>query len=66
MENLYLVCDGIATELAYPIDFDGETSVLALADSEGEALRLAGEYDRGELMYDNWEWNGQTVAALRD
>jgi hypothetical protein len=64
-KKLYLIADGDVTLADTDTKVDGETSVLAYAESEEEALELAKAYDAGKIQYDNVMVNGKTVAALQ-
>lgn len=64
MKNLYLVKEGTVTKIDAPVEFDGNNSVLAVAESFADALKLAEDYDNGLIQYDNIEWKGSTIAAL--
>jgi hypothetical protein len=65
MTELYLVSEGEVSALNEPVEWDGETTVLVLAESEAAALQAAADYDRGLLEPGNMAWNGSTIAVVR-
>jgi len=66
MKALYRVEGGIAEHCPpASTDVDGHTSILAYAEDDKEAERLAEMYDAGEIQPDNVTINGVTYGALR-
>lgn len=63
--KLFLIDSGDVTEINEPVQFDGETQVVAIAEDEDEAISLARDYDRGVLQYDNHIFDGRTVVAIK-
>ena len=62
--QLYKIEEGIVSDASCDTTWDGVTSIVALCDSEDQALDLARLYDEGEITYDNAQWSGKTIAAL--
>jgi hypothetical protein len=64
-ELLWLVQDGAVYACGPGTEVDGDNSVLVLAATALDALKLASRYDAGELQPDNQPYAGRTVCALR-
>lgn len=63
--DLYLVTDGTAYLATPDTLIEDETiGVMAIAESEADALALGAAYDAGRIQPDNQIIDGRTVAAL--
>lgn len=66
MTKLFRISEGAAVEVPEWMDEDNPTEVVyALAKDTDQALALAESYDRGEIMPDNAQWQGDTIVALQ-
>ena len=65
MKSLYIISDGTISECSVFAQWDGESSVLAYADSPDQARVLASLYDDGAIQPDNITVDGVTISAIK-
>lgn len=62
--RLFLVEEGEVSPAGCDAEWDGERSVLVLATSEEEALKVASAYDAGVIDAGNTTFDGKTIAVV--
>jgi hypothetical protein len=64
--SLFLVNEGDVSDATPDTEFDATNSILILAESAERAQVVASLYDAGKVGIDNWQYMGETIAAVRD
>lgn len=64
-KSFYLVCEGEVTDAGPETSFDGNDSVLVLAENEEHARLIAALCDAGSLQADNVTLDGSVVSCVQ-